>query len=258
MAVTQQLVDEFEMANGLPINDPTSGYQETGFSTAATRFSPAGTYMMYVNREPRFYVNVSYNGSPWINTSEGTKLIETFFTGNTGKKGSWDFPRTGYIARKNLHPNSNPRISQYVARPFVMFRYAEVLLNYIEALNEYAPGHADIALYLNEIRDRAGLPNVAAGLGQLEMRAKIRHERRVELCLENLRYFDTRRWKIAEQTDGGAFYGMNVDAGTKLTDLVFYQRTVFERRIFRKSYYLQPIPQSEIDRDPNLVQNPGW
>lgn len=258
VAVTQQLVDEFEMENGKGIREAGSGYVETGFSTAATKYAPKGTYNMYVNREPRFYVNVSYNGSPWINTTEGAKTIETYFTGNTGKKGSWDFPRTGYIARKNIHPDSNPRISKYVARPFVMFRYAEVLLNYIEALNEYDPGNADIAIYLNQIRDRAGLPPVAAGLGQSEMRAKIWHERRVELALESLRYFDTRRWKIAEQTDGGPFYGMNVDAGTKLTDLVFYQRTIFERRVFQKHYYLFPIPQSELDRDPKLVQNTGW
>lgn len=258
VAVTQQLVDEFEMENGKGIKEPGSGYVETGFSAAATKYAPKGTYNMYVNREPRFYVNVSYNGSPWINTSEGVKLIETYFTGNTGKKGSWDFPRTGYIARKNIHPNSNPRISQYVARPFVTFRYAEVLLNYVEALNEYDPGNADIAKHLNDIRNRAGLPNVDATLGQADMRAKIRHERRVELCLENLRYFDTRRWKIADQTDGGPFYGMNVETGTKLADLVFYQRTVFERRVFRKAYYLHPIPQSELDRDVNLVQNPGW
>lgn len=258
VAVTQQLVDEFEMQNGKGIREAGSGYVETGFSTAATKYATAGTYNMYVNREPRFYVNVSYNGSLWINTSEGNKVIETFFTGNTGKKGSWDFPRTGYIARKNVHPNSNPRITQYIARPFVLVRYAEVLLNYIEALNEYAPGDPDITKYLNEIRNRAGLPEVTPGLGQSEMRDKIRHERRVELALESLRYFDTRRWKIAEQTDGGNFYGMNVDAGTKLTDLVFYQRTVFERRVFLKNYYLFPIPQSEMDRDRNLVQNPGW
>lgn len=258
VAVTQQLVDEFEMENGKGIREAGSGYVETGFSNAATKYTTAGTYNMYVNREPRFYVNVSYNGSLWLNTSEGNKVIETFFTGNTGKKGSWDFPRTGYIARKNIHPNSNPRISQYIARPFILARYAEILLNYIEALNEYAPGDPDIVKYLNEIRNRAGLPEVTPGLGQNEMRSKIRHERRVELALESLRYFDTRRWKIAEQTDGGNFYGMNVDAGTKLTDLVFYQRTVFERRVFLKNYYLFPIPQSEMDRDRNLVQNPGW
>lgn len=258
VAVTQQLVDEFEMENGKGIHEAGSGYVETGFSTAATKYTTSGTYNMYVNREPRFYVNVSYNGSLWINKSEGDKVIQTYFTGNTGKKGSWDFPRTGYIARKNVHPDSNPRITQYVARPFVLVRYAEILLNYIEALNEYEPGNPDVLKYLNEIRSRAGVPGVAAGLGQATMRTKIRHERRVELALESLRYFDTRRWKIAEQTDGGNFYGMNVDAGTKLTDLVFYQRTVFERRVFLKNYYLFPIPQSEIDRDRKLVQNPGW
>nr|WP_121271845.1 RagB/SusD family nutrient uptake outer membrane protein [Pedobacter schmidteae] len=258
VAVTQQLVDEFETATGKRINQPGTDYIETGFSTAATKYTTAGTYNMYVNREPRFYVNVSYNGSQWLNTSEGVKIIETFFTGNTGKKGSWDFPRTGYIARKNIHPNSNVRTGAYIARPFVLVRYAEILLNYIEALNEYAPGDADILKYLNQIRNRAGVPDVPAGLGQNEMRERIRHERRIELCLEGLRYTDTRRWKIAEQTDGGPFYGMNVETGTKLTDLVFYQRTMFERRVFLKHYYLFPIPQAEMDRDKNLVQNPGW
>lgn len=258
VGVTQQLVDEFEMENGKRIFDTGSGYVESGFSTAATKYAPSGTYMMYVNREPRFYVNVSYTGSQWLFTGEGVKTIQTYFTGESGKKGSWDFPRTGYIARKNVSPNSNIRTGQYVARPFVMVRFAEMLLNYIEALNEYDPVNPDILLYLNQIRNRAGVPDVPAGLNQNDMRERIRHERRLELCLEGLRYTDTRRWKIAEQTDGGPFYGMNVDAGTKQTDLVFYQRTVFERRVFLKNYYLFPIPQSEMDRDKNLVQNPGW
>ncbi|EOR96784.1 hypothetical protein ADIARSV_0047 [Arcticibacter svalbardensis MN12-7] len=258
VAVTQQLVDEFETGTGKRINETGTDYVETGFSTLATKYTTVGTYNMYVNREPRFYVNVSYNGSQWLNTSEGIKIVETFFSGNTGKKGSDDYPRTGYIARKNVDPNSNTRTSVYVARPFVMIRYAEILLNYIEALNEYDPGNPDILNYLNQIRNRAGVPNVQAGLGQSEMREKIRHERRVELCLEGLRYTDTRRWKIAEQTDGGPFYGMNVNTGTKLADEVFYQRTMYERRVFLKHYYLFPIPQEELDRDRNLVQNPGW
>lgn len=276
VAVTQQLVDEFEMANGLqpitgynsdgsPIVNAASGYVESGFSTAATKYATTGTYNMYVNREPRFYVNVTYTGSQWLFTAEGTKVVGTFFTGESGKKGSWDFPRTGYIARKNVHPNSNVRTGTYVARPFVMIRYAEMLLNYIEALNEYDPNNPDILTYLNAIRQRAGVPQYGTGTGALpiptsqkDMQNKIRHERRIELCLEGLRYTDTRRWKIAEQTDGGPFWGMNVDAGTKQADLVFYQRTMFERRVFLKNYYLFPIPQSEIDRDKNLVQNPGW
>lgn len=269
IGVTQQLVDEFEMANGIqpitgykpdgsPIINTASGYTETGFSTAATAYTTTGTHMMYVNREPRFYVNVSYNGSNWLYTGEGVKVIQTYFSGESGKKGSWDFPRSGYIARKNVSPNTNVRTGSYVARPFVTIRYAEILLNYIEALNEYDPGNPDILLYLNQIRNRAGVPDAPSGLGQEDMRKRIRHERRVELCLEGLRYTDTRRWKIAEQTDGGPFWGMNVDAGTKVTDLVFYQRTMFERRVFYKNYYLFPIPQSEIDKNTNLVQNPGW
>jgi len=264
-AVPLSVAEMFYSDKGVPIDeDNTFNYSgRFGLRTGdnASQFYIAKGYTTvndHFNREPRFYVNVSYNGSLWINKSEGNKVIETFFTGNTGKKGSWDFPRTGYIARKNVHPDSNPRITQYVARPFILIRYAEILLNYIEALNEYEPGNPDILKYLNEIRNRAGVPDIAGGLGQAAMREKIRHERRVELALESLRYFDTRRWKIAEQTDGGNFYGMNVDAGTKVTDLVFYQRTIFERRVFLKNYYLFPIPQSEIDRDRKLVQNPGW
>src|SRR5690606_33605935 len=146
-----------------------------------------------------------------------------------------------YFIRKNVHPNSNPRTSQYVRRPYVMFRYAEILLNYVEALNEYDPGNSDILLYLNMIRERAGIPQFGTGTsalpvpsGQDEMREKVWRERKIELAFEQLRYFDTQRWKVAEETDGGPFYGMNVDADPP----AFYRRTMFETRVFRKNYYL--------------------
>ena len=129
-----------------------------------------------------------------------------------------------------------------------------MLLNYAEALNEYSAGNADILTSLNQVRERAGLPGIAAGKSQAEMRELIRHERRVELCGERLRYFDTRRWLIAEQVDGGPFYGMNVDGDGDS----FYVRTPFETRVFRKEFYLFPIPQAEINKDKNIVQNPGW
>ncbi len=139
-----------------------------------------------------------------------------------------------------------------------MMRYAEILLNYIEALNEYDPGNADILKYLNQIRERGGIPALQSGLSQSEMRETIRTERRIELTMEHLRYFDTRRWKIAEQTDAGPFYGMNAEGGTSNTDLAFFKRTKFETRVFRKSFYLFPIPQTEIQKNNNIVQNPGW
>ena len=196
---------------------------------------------MFVNREPRFYVNICFNGAYWIGDQK--TRIQLYYTGGSGKKGTWDYPRSGYIAIKNVSPSSNPLNNNYIKRPFLMMRYAEMLLNYVEALNEYDPGNPDIEKYLNLIRERGG---------------QIRLERRIELCFEQLRYFDTRRWLIAEQTDGGPFYGMNVDAGNSFTDEAFYEKTVFETRVFRPEFYLFPIPQSEINRDPQIVQNPGW
>lgn len=267
MGITQMLVDEFEMKNGKAINEIGSGYQENGFSTSDYKdpvtgwvFAPANTYMMYVNREPRFYVDVAFNGAYCLYNNQADKYRwQLYFTGADGKKGSWDFPRTGYVRIKGVSPAYNAKTGKNTTIPYLMIRYAEILLNYVEALNEYNPENPDILKYLNMIRERAGLPGIEEGLNQAKMRENIRHERRVELCEENIRYFDTRRWLIAEQTDGGPFYGMNVDAGNGFdTNTAFYQRTVFETRVFRKNYYLFPIPQSEINKNKNLVQNPGW
>lgn len=273
---TQMMVDEFEMANGqrpilaynadgTPIINPQSGYVESGFSSFKAWDDPSSrsTYNMWVNREPRFYVDVTYNGRPWINTTSslGIAIYGSNWSGESGGGGSWDYSRTGYLWRKNISPDTDPKAGKTVKRPMVLFRYAEILLNYVEALNEYDPGNPDILTYLNLIRERAGVPQYGQGSDaltvpsdQTSMREAIHHERRIELCFESLRYFDTRRWKIAETTDGGPFYGMDTDANPPL----FYTRWVFETRIFKKSYYLFPIPQSEIDRDKNIVQNPGW
>lgn len=266
---TQQLVDAYHMANGeipihgyntngTPIVNAESGYTENGFSTEDGKYTKAGTFNMWVNREPRFYVSIAYNGSEWINTSEGVKIIETFNTGNSGRQGTDNFSRTGYLPRKNVHPNGNPRIAVFTRRPLIYFRLGEIYLNYAEALNEIEPGHPDIAKYVNLIRERAGIPPLPGGLSQPEMRERIRRERRIELAFESLRWFDTQRWKIAEQTNRGPYYGMNVEAGTSLNDPAFYRRTVFETRVFQPKHYLFPIGQHQMDRGLRLVQNPGW
>lgn len=272
MGPTQQLIDAYRMndgrspitgynSGGAPMIDVSTGYSEEGFSTflapGATRSKT--TFNMYVNREPRFYATVTYSGSDWINTtsSVGVREVELYYTGESGKGGSHDYSETGYLFRKNITPTYHP-VNNYIRRPHVMMRYAEILLNYVEALNEYEPGNPDILKYLNQIRERGGIPVLVGSLTQAEMRQEIRKERRIELTMEHLRYFDTRRWKIAEQTDAGPFYGMNVEAGTSNTDPAFFKRTKFETRVFRKSFYLFPIPQAEIQRNKNLVQNPGW
>ena len=263
-AITQSLVDEFQMWDGRDITNSsdTYPYKATGFSSSEFKdaktgwvFAPSGTYNQWVNREPRFYMNVAFNGSYALYNDQADHYKwQLNFSGNDGKAGSWDFPRSGYVRTKGVSSAYNAKTEATVQIPWVMFRYAEVLLNYAEALNEYDPGNTDIVKYLNLVRARAGLPGVASGLSQAEMRDRIRHERRVELCGERLRYYDTRRWLIAEQTEGGPFYGMNVDGDGN----AFYNRVVFENRIFRKEFYLFPIPQSEINKDKNIVQNPGW
>ncbi len=257
VAATQQIVDAFHMANGMQINEPGSGYVETGFSAAPGTYTTAGTWNMYTNREARFYASIIYNGAYWVNTSLNIK-VELYNSGASGKAGSYDYSRTGYLVGKLIHPNTNINQGQFPKRHYILCRLGEIYLDYAEALNEYSPGHADILTYVNYIRQRAGIPALPGGLSQAEMRERIRRERQVELAFEGHRYFDTRRWKIAEQTDGGQFWGMNVDKGTSFTDASFYTRTVFETRLFQKKHYLFPIPQSEIDKDRALVQNSGW
>ena len=262
--ITQSLVDEFQMWDGRDKENSSSAYpySESGFSNSDFKdsktgwvFAPKGTYNMWVNREPRFYLNVAFNGAYAIYNNQAEKYKwQLNNSGNDGKAGSWDFPRSGYVRIKGVSPAYNAKTGAQVQIPWILFRYGEVLLNYAEALNEYNPGHGDILKYLNQVRERAGLPSIESGKSQEEMRRLIRHERRVELCGERLRYYDTRRWLIAEQTDAGNFYGMNVDADGN----AFYVRTVFETRVFRKEFYLFPIPQSEINKDKNIVQNPGW
>lgn len=269
---TQQIVDAFQMENGeipiigynsdgSPIINSESGYVETGFSNANTKYTETGTWNMYVNREPRFYVSIAYNGGKWVNATAFPQKIGLYFTGNTGKSGAGrEFSRTGYLVRKDIHPNSNYQVSTggIINRPVVLMRLAEIYLNYAEALNEYDPGNPDVSKYINFIRQRAGIPDLMP-MNKEQIRERIHLERRIELAFERHRYFDARRWKIAEHTDGGDFFGMDVDSGTSLTDATFFKRTVFEKRVFEAPrHYLFPIPMSEIERNPNLVQNVGW
>ncbi|WP_442588908.1 RagB/SusD family nutrient uptake outer membrane protein [Pedobacter sp. AW31-3R] len=257
--VTQMQVDAYHMANGLRINDEGSGYVENGFSTADGKYSKNGDWNMYTNREPRFYATVLYNGGIWPYVGNGTIKIQMYATGLSGKNGSHDFSTTGYLIKKFSSPNTDLVNGRHIQMAYIYFRLGEIYLNYAEALNEYYDGgHPDIATYVNLIRQRGGIAPLPANLSQSDMRERIRRERRIELAFEGHRLFDTRRWKIAEQTDGGQMYGMNVSRGTSFTDTEFYQRSVFETRVFQRKHYLWPIPQSEMDRNKVMVQNPGW
>ncbi|WP_407427862.1 RagB/SusD family nutrient uptake outer membrane protein [Arcticibacter sp.] len=261
IAPTQEMVDSYYMADG-KLPGESLLYSEAGFTTVGG----IQVYNMYVNREPRFYVGVTYNNSIWQGGNMRAAAPITFYvSGPNGRNGhATDFSKTGYLVRKNVGPQTNAGSGgngQQQSRPLVLFRLGEIYLNYAEALNEAAPGHSDIMLYLNRIRERAGIPQYGVGTdalpvpsGQSQVREKIRAERKVELSYESHRWFDIRRWKIAPQVMGD-MHGMDImkDGND------FYKRVVTATpHIFRSSYYWYPLSQYELDRGKQLIQNPGW
>lgn len=310
LGVTQTLVDAFYMKDGsIPITsyngnygapkiNTESGYSERGFSTqkdirktkynlyrgcpGATvdsvgadgctynQVAAAGTYNMYVNREPRFYLTVMWNRQ-WYHQADR----ETQFMSNEQDGGpTHDAPQSGYLNRKKVSLEQKSRDGIHPYRPGILYRLGEAYLNYAEALNECDPGNPDILKYLNLIRERAGVPQYGTGTdsngfqkiplnGQDEVRQAIYRERRVELCCEDgIRYFDLRRWKKAEEVLDQPMYGMNF-SGTKLSDdpndqEAFFKRTQYLVRKYERKYYWWPVLQTEVDKDPTIVQAPFW
>ncbi len=266
LAVTQEMVDKFRMINGKSINEAGSNYKDTGFvATAKSGFYVAKTSNMYINREPRFYNTVTFNGAtvPFVAKS-GQTHVQFWPTGNSGNANGSEpkFPKTGYLVRKHTNPSRNlSNNAGNVVRPAMYIRLAELYLNYAEALNESDPGHPDILEYLNAIRTRGGIPPLSAPLSQAEMRKQIQLERCIEMAYEGCRFFDVRRWKTAntpEDRQGGEFTGMNVYAGNALTDVTFYARTRISTRTWDNKYYIFPIPQSELNKNFAMVQAPGY
>lgn len=258
---TQESIDAYFMSDGRSITESPL-YSETGFTTV----NGQRVFNMYLNREPRFYADVTYNNALWQGgTMSESAPISFFVSGPNGRNGhATDFSKTGYLVRKNVGPVTNIGSGgngQRQDRPLPLYRLAEIYLNYAEALNEYSPGNPDILRYLNLIRERAGIPQYGSGAnalpvpsGQVEMRAKIRAERRIELAYEGHRWFDIRRWKIASQVMG-VLHGMDI---SKDGDAFYKRVPTMTPHLFRPSYYFWPISQYELDRNRQLLQNPGW
>lgn len=234
---SQNLVDAYEMTNGKPISDATSGY------------NPQDPYK---NRDPRLGLNVVLNNTPY----KGRNL-ESFAGGRDGK-GVVNATKTGYYLKKYVNENLNLLLNNTSVKSWNLFRLAEIYLNYAEALNEVSPGNADVKLYVDRVRTRAGvgMPALPAGLSQADMRERIRNERRVELAFEDHRGWDVRRWLQGPQYLGAPLRGVDI---VKNADGTFkYTPVVVEERVFEPKMYLYPIPQGELNVAKGLVQNPLW
>ena len=240
----QELVDDYEMAaTGLPITDPASGYDPT---------------QPFVGRDKRFYATIVYNGA----TLKGKEIDIVYPDGEDALLKSGLHTITGYYIKKYIDESlpfgpafGDSKIS------WKEFRLGEILLNYAEAQNEASGPDATVYEALNEVRMRAGLPNLPAGLSKSEMTERIRQERRVELAFENHRYFDLIRWGIAEQVlHDKYFHGMKITrdgSGGLIYDPTFEVNNR-PKQIFLPKHNLFPIPQGEIEKNSNLEQNPGY
>ncbi|RKE55840.1 RagB/SusD family nutrient uptake outer membrane protein [Sphingobacterium detergens] len=202
------------------------------------------------NRDKRLTVSILLPNETFIN-----RKFEPFknVVGNIDLIGQTQSTQTGFLVKKYVDPSD-------VSRPysgalgFFVLRYAEILLTYVEALVEDGQySNPDVILYLNMIRNRAGMPNVDIQKYNTKekLRELIRRERRVELAFEGTRLFDIRRWKIAETVLNGSVYGAVNPATLK--------PYVVQTRIFHpKRDYLWPIPLRETNANPNMEQNPEW
>jgi hypothetical protein len=253
---TQELVDEFDMNNGLRITDPASGYPGIGDN-------------MYKNRDPRLTYTVNYNGAIRSMGSFGDQPVNTYTgiipTGNAAAtSASLDgiYTPTGTLTGYFRFKMCNGAVGE-LYRPWVVMRYAEVLLNAAEATNEYFGPTTEVYNWLIMIRSRAGiipgtngLYGLKAGMTKDEMRQAIWHERRVELAFEEHRFWDVRRWKIAPQTENAETHGMEI---TRAANGSFsYRVIVIRKHVFTDAMYFWPIPQSELTKSPALKQNAGY
>ncbi len=212
----------------------------------------------YALRDPRLNATVVVNNSNW-----NGRIIE-LWTGGRDGKGVERASKTGYYLKKFLSNPLDLVNNQSTVHAWILFRYAEILLNYAEAMNEaYGPDNPftyglTARQAVNMVRARSGvaMPPVVA-LNQSDMREKIRHERRIELAYEEHRFWDTRRWKIGESTLGAPLLGIEVTRGS--TGAFTYNTIEVEKRIFEQKMYLYPIPQLEINKSNGLItQNPNW
>jgi hypothetical protein len=232
---TQNFVDAYEMVDGQP-------------QSSSPLYDPAKPFD---NLDPRFEATVVHDGSAFRG-----EVMEMYPGGIHDLPGA-NTP-TGYYTRK-FHREDVPVYTLAGDQDWIYIRYAEVLLNYAEARNEAVGPDGTVYEAINAIRSRPSvdMPDIPAGLGQEEMRERIRNERRVELVYEEHRFYDIRRWRIAEDLLNGPMQGMQmtVDEGT---GDVTYSKFDFETRTFPAKLYLLLISQSEMDKSPGLTQIAGW
>lgn len=241
---TQNLVDAYEMSNGDSFDWNNSTH------VANMYYDSDGN----PTRDPRLYKNVLTNGATWFD-----QTVETFEEGkNKIQNGS---TKTGYYLRKYMNPSVSldPNKPNKLYHHYILFRYAEILLNYAEAMYEWKGAEVKPDGYSFTAREALNLVRASAKMkavdAEEDFEQKLRNERRIELAFEGHRFFDLRRWKTAGEQEVQNIYGVEIN---KSGDSFTYKKVLVETRKWDDKMNLYPFPQNEIYMCPNLKQNPGW
>lgn len=285
LAPTLTVAEEFYSSNGVPIEEDNSAFWASNYVNRYTimtvpdvgdnkyKLEIGGkTAVLNVNREPRFYANLGFDRGSWYvagltNDTTAAYKLHALRGEYSGMIGSEDYSISGYYAKKvcsykSVVSKDNISIQQYA---FPIIRLADLYLMYSEALNEtLSAPNEEVYHYVDIVRERAGLKGVVESWTNFSkypnkvstkegMREIIHKERLNELALEGQRFWDLRRWKkeLPRQIKGWNVKGNTPETYYRVT-------TLFERPTYTYKDYLWPIKEESIQKNPNLVQNPGW
>lgn len=253
--VTQEMVDSYEKRGG--VMPDTQWYD----GQTTTTVNP------WEDRDPRFYSSIVCDGQSF---RDGEAEFYVNDDGTSGGKDSeygtdnWNYSETHYTIRKFMDENLVNLWSEKAYHPWIYCRLAEIYLNYAEA-KYFCGDEVTARQYVNFVRERARnmaenptnmLPDVTES-GEALLK-RIQQERKVELAFEEHRYFDVRRWKIAEDTQVGQFHGIKITKKADGTKTYTITNVGNPRKFIAPNHYLAPIPNYERRKNSALEQNPGY
>lgn len=213
----------------------------------------------YEGRDPRFYLTIVHEGMKW----PAKKPVEIFEGGANGQP-LLNATVTGYYLRKYVNNSISFEPGAPTAKSnhnWILFRYADVLLSYAEAMvnaydnMEYTSDKCKMTALeaINLVRSRAEMPPLSQSLSKEDFLERVRHERRVELAFEGHRFWDLRRWKRLEESS--QIYAVSI---IKNNDQLEFHKFILETRPINDKYYFYPFANTELFKNKNFKQNPGW
>jgi hypothetical protein len=248
----QNLVDDYDMINGEPAFI-WNGNTKT--VNPASGYNPARPYY---NRDPRFEATIIHDSTiyhgdlleMWV-TSDGNKF------GYDSWKQSSDNPRSSYWMKKFMPEAQAISFNERYTTPWPHFRLAEIYLNYAEAMFELGD-EAKSREYINKVRARVGMPGIPNTVTGEALRQRLYNERRIELAFEGHRFFDIRRWKIANIIENRPIYGMDVIKNLTTGVSTYTPVLLLTKNPYQDKMNLLPVERAEIQRNKELDQTDGW